>query len=150
MQCVLHVQALPGSIEGKEHNIPGLRQHADQIQQPGNRNSSPFRNEGPTLFASLVCNLRTRRLPLQFFQRKGSGTGNQAVDPQTPVGKPFREQTPVVFAFRRVAADGENLRDFATINPDFSHCIPGWGNPGRKAECCPILESDEKTFVRFE
>src|SRR2546428_4629064 len=113
MPGVVHVQAVPRSVETQEDDILGPRADTNQTQHVGERDTRPFGNEGPTLLTRLMRDLRTGRVALQFRQREGGWASNQAIDCETPVRKAPMQQALVRFVFRRVTIYRGNRRDLA-------------------------------------
>src|SRR5260370_37396139 len=95
MPRVRHIQAVPIYVKWKEGNILGLRTDSGQIQKIGERNAGPFGDEGPTLFAGLMRNLRPRRKALQLRERETEGTGDQSIHRKPPI-REFTGQQPLI------------------------------------------------------
>src|ERR1700730_6947553 len=82
---VLLIYGVKVGVVPKEHNVLRLREDPDQIQHVGNTDGSSFADDGPTLFAVLLENLALGRKPLQFGERNGRWTSDQAIDPESPI-----------------------------------------------------------------
>src|ERR1700676_3024079 len=103
MPRVEHIQAAPLLLrpERKEEDVLCLWQDSDKIQNISKRDTRAFGNEGPTLFASLMGDMRARRITLQVVEREGGRTSNQALHLEPPVGESSSQQTLVRFVLGR-------------------------------------------------
>src|SRR5260370_150029 len=66
MPGIHHVDALPPTLRGiaivvrKGNHVSCPWEHADDVQNMGNRHSDPFGNEGPALLANMIGDLAAR------------------------------------------------------------------------------------------
>src|SRR6202035_4376566 len=77
--------------------------------------AGPFSYERPAFFTGLMRDLRAGRKALEFIERKTGRTRDHAIHGEPPISEAAGQEAFERLGLWRLAADGNNFRDFAAI-----------------------------------
>ena len=106
VQSVGHVDAVvPALFERGIHDVFGLRENPNAVEEIGERSTGPVGDVGPAFLASEVGDLGAGGKAPELGQGKRSGAGDQPIDGELPIGERFALVALVVWGGKRGAID---------------------------------------------